>query len=170
MAPGKGAARAIWAQSVEEEAASFDGEKSAAVLVDLVKAFEQVSLGSIWHVGLDTQFHPCMLRLAIELCTARRRLMYTKAASQDAARTLTAILAGFGVATNKRNIIKERSQESGCGFCPTQGRKKKNVASKALAGCEREDGEGKQAGGTGGCTDCSYERHTVSHIRCRSHR
>ena len=41
-----------------------------------------------------------MLRLALELCTVKRRLIYRKAARQEAARTLTAILAGLGVATD----------------------------------------------------------------------
>ena len=100
MAPGKGAARAIWAQSVQEEAACFEGKKSAAVLVDLVKAFEQVTLGPVWHEGIRTHFHPRMLRLALELCTVGRRLVYKKAASRNTAHTLTAILAGLGVASD----------------------------------------------------------------------
>ena len=37
MVRGSGAERAVWAQSVEEEAAIFEGKKSAAVLIDLVK-------------------------------------------------------------------------------------------------------------------------------------
>ena len=36
----KGSERAVWAHSVEEEAARFEGRTSTAVLVDLVKAFE----------------------------------------------------------------------------------------------------------------------------------
>ena len=100
MSPGRGAARAIWAQSVEEEAAGFEGKKSAAVLVDLVKAFEQVTLGPIWKAGIQTHFHPHMLRLALELRTAERRLVYKKAASQSTVKTLTAILAGLGVASD----------------------------------------------------------------------
>ena len=81
----------MWAQSVEEEAACFEGKKSAAASVDLVRAFEQVTLGTTWQTGLKTQFHPRMLRLAFALCTVKRRLIYKKAASQEAAHTLTAI-------------------------------------------------------------------------------
>ena len=51
MTAGRGAARAVWAQSVEEEAARYEGKKTTAVLIDLVKAFEQVDLGSVWAAG-----------------------------------------------------------------------------------------------------------------------
>ena len=61
MAQGKGSERAVWAQSVEEEAARFDGRKSTAVLVDLVKAFEQVTSVSIRQAGIRAGFHPDML-------------------------------------------------------------------------------------------------------------
>ena len=48
MVPGRGARRAVWAQSVLQEAARQRGLSSAAVLIDLVKAFEQVLLADLW--------------------------------------------------------------------------------------------------------------------------
>ena len=100
MTQGKGAERAVWAQSVEEEAARFDGRKSTAVLVDLVKAFEQVTLVSVWGAGIRAGFHPDMLRLGMELCLFRRRLVYRRAMSETTVSTQTAILAGLGIATD----------------------------------------------------------------------
>ena len=85
---------------MQEEAACFERKKSAAVLVDLVKAFEQVTLGPVWREGIRTQFHPRMLRLALELCAVSRRLVYKRAMSRSTANTLTAILAGLGVASD----------------------------------------------------------------------
>ena len=41
-----------------------------------------------------------MLRLAMEMCTAKRRLVYKRAASKECVVTKTAILAGLGVATD----------------------------------------------------------------------
>ena len=100
MCRGKGAARAIWAQSVEEEAAKFEAKKSTVVLIDLVKAFEQVTLGSVWEAGVRANFPSKMLRLAMEMCMAKRRLVYKRAASKECVVTKTAILAGPGVATD----------------------------------------------------------------------
>ena len=100
MTAGKGAERAVWAQSVEEEAGRFDRKKSAVVLVDLVKAFEQVTLVSVWEAGIKAQFPTKMLRLAMEMCTFRRRLVYRRALSEGNVSTATAILAGLGVATD----------------------------------------------------------------------
>ena len=67
MTAGKGAGRAVWAQTVEEEAARFEGKLSTAVLIDLVTAFDQVIRGSVWAAGLAARFPTCMLRLAMEL-------------------------------------------------------------------------------------------------------
>ena len=47
MSKGRGAARAVWAQSVQEEAARQGGRVTTAILYDLVKAFEQVPLASV---------------------------------------------------------------------------------------------------------------------------
>ncbi len=100
MARGKGANRAVWAQTVLEEAARQRGLASAAVLIDLVKAFEQVILARVWASGVRLGFPTVVLRLAMELCCARRRLVYRKACSTKAASTLTAILAGSGLASD----------------------------------------------------------------------
>ena len=100
MSRGRGAERAVWAQSVEEEAARFEGKKSTAVLVDLVKAFEQVTLGSVWEAGVKANFPVHILRLGMEMCMFRRRLVYRRAMSEETVSTATAILAGLGVATD----------------------------------------------------------------------
>ncbi len=100
MAKGKGANRAVWAQTVLEEAARQRGLASAAALIDLVKAFEQVILARVWASGIRLGFPPVILRLAMELCSARRRLMFRRACSTKAADTLTAILAGSGFASD----------------------------------------------------------------------
>ena len=100
MTKGRGSERAVWAQSIEEEAALFDGKKSSAVLIDLVKAFEKVTLDTVWRGGIEAKFPAAMLRLAMELCTVKRRLVYRKAASKEVVETETAILAGLGVATD----------------------------------------------------------------------
>ncbi len=100
MARGRGANRAVWAQTVLEEAARQRGLASAAVLIDLVKAFEQVILARVWASGVRLGFPTIVLRLAMEICCARRRLVYRKACSTKAASTLTAILAGSGFASD----------------------------------------------------------------------
>ena len=51
MCKGKGAERSAWAQNICEEAALASGRATASVLLDLVKAFEQVVLGQVWNCG-----------------------------------------------------------------------------------------------------------------------
>ncbi len=100
MVRGRGAARAVWAQSVVEEAARQRGLASAAVLIDLVKAFEMVVLARVWHDGMGLDFPKELLRLSMEVCSFERRLVYRGAYSKETIHTLTAILAGSGYATD----------------------------------------------------------------------
>ncbi len=100
MMRGRGASRAVWAQTVLEESARQKGLVSAAVLVDLVKAFEQIILAGVWAAGLQHGFPAVVLRMGLELCTARRRLVYRRAFSARAVHTLSAILAGSGFASD----------------------------------------------------------------------
>ncbi len=100
MIKGRGANRAVWAQSVIEEAARQMGLASATVLVDLMKAFEQIILARVWSAGLRLGFPVQLLRLGLELCSARRRLVYRGAYSESFANTLSAVLAGSGLATD----------------------------------------------------------------------
>ena len=100
MVRGRGAARAVWAQSVQEEAAKQGHRKTTAILYDMVKAFEQVPLVSVWEAGLAAAFPRRMLKLGMELCTFKRRLTYKRAVSMESHYTETAILAGLGMATD----------------------------------------------------------------------
>ncbi len=100
MTKGRGAGRAVWAQTVMEEAARQMGLATATVLVDLMKAFEQIILAEVWSAGVRHGFPTQLLRLGLELCTARRRLVYRGAYSEGHADTLSAILAGSGFATD----------------------------------------------------------------------
>ena len=62
-----------------EEVAKHNGLASAAVLVDLIKAFETVLLGRTWQVAERHGFPRRMLRLALEASAFERRLTYRKA-------------------------------------------------------------------------------------------
>ncbi len=109
MARGRGAARAVWAQTVVEEAARQRGLASAAVLIDLVKAFEMVILARVWNDGLELEFPRELLRLSMEVCSFGRRLVYRGAYSMGTIHTLTAILAGSGYATDFMFIMIMRA-------------------------------------------------------------
>ena len=100
MRKGKGAQQAVWIQSVMEEAAQQRGLASAAVLVDLVKAFEQVMLQLVWAAGLEHGFPMKILRLSMEACAFPRRMVYRGAYSERSVSTLSAILAGHGFGTD----------------------------------------------------------------------
>ena len=63
MDRGKGASRAVWVQSVMEEAARQRGLASGAVLLDLVKAFEQILLAEVWQAGGRNGFPIALLRM-----------------------------------------------------------------------------------------------------------
>ena len=100
MVEGRGAKRAVWAQSVLQEAARQRGLSSACVLVDLVKAYEQIRLSTVWDEGVRSGYPMSMLRLSLEACTFERRLVYKGVVSEKTAATCTAILAGLGAATD----------------------------------------------------------------------
>ena len=99
MCKGKGAERSAWAQNIYEEAAVASGRATASILLDLVKAFEQVVLGQVWRCGARQGFPRRILVLALEACAFARRLSYRGAVSSEA-NTATAILAGGGMATD----------------------------------------------------------------------
>ena len=99
MCRGKGSERSAWAQSIYDEAAVASGRTTASVMLDLVKAFEQVVLGQVWRCGAKLDFPKRLLTLALEACAFTRRLSYKGAVSSEA-HTVTAILAGGGMATD----------------------------------------------------------------------
>ncbi len=99
MSPGRGAERSVWAQSIHEEAARARGDMTASVLIDLVKAFEMIVLSHVWNKGLVHRFPVQILRLSLETCSFARRLTYRGAVSK-VSNTLTAIIAGGGMATD----------------------------------------------------------------------
>ncbi len=109
MSRGRGSARAVWAQTVVEEAARQRGLASAAVLVDLVKAFEMVILARVWCDGLELGFPKELLRLSMEVCSFARRLVYRGAYSSETVHTHTAVLAGSGYATDFMFIMIMRA-------------------------------------------------------------
>ena len=76
MGPGKGAEKAVWAQSVREEAIRQRKGHSAAVLLDLTKAFERVPLERVWRRGIIRGFPRRILALGLEACAFARRLVY----------------------------------------------------------------------------------------------
>ncbi len=67
-----------------------------------MKAFEQILLVGVWEAGLLHGFPVQLLRLGLELCAARMRLVFRRACSSRAVETLSAILqeAGSGFATD----------------------------------------------------------------------
>ena len=93
MTSRKGSARAVWTQTVLEEAAKQRGLQSAAVLIDLVKAFEMILLGRTWQAAKKYNFPLSVLRLTLEASAFTRRLTFRKAVG-DPVNTLSAIVAG----------------------------------------------------------------------------
>ena len=104
MGQGRGAERAVWAQSVLEEAHRQRGRHTAAVLLDLTKAYERVPLERVWHRGIAKGFLARLLALGLEACAFSRRLVYRNAVSQEA-NTLTALLAGLGMASDMLFLV-----------------------------------------------------------------
>ena len=99
MARGKGAEKSVWAQAVYEEAARARGDSTTGVLLDLVKAFEQVALNNVWEQGMRMGMPMRMQVLALGLRAFARRLTYRCAVS-GVSRTLSAVLAGSGYAAD----------------------------------------------------------------------
>ncbi len=103
-AKGRTSEEAVWRQSVCDAAAASLGLESMAVLLDLVKAFEMVPLCVVWVKALRKGFPATVLRLTLEAYSAARRLVFAGAIS-DEVRTLSAILAGGGFATDLLYVI-----------------------------------------------------------------
>ncbi len=93
-APGRSAERAVWEQSLLDEAAMARGWCSASTLVDLVRAFEHVPLEVLWRKAKAHHFPLRLICLVLELCAAPRRLVFRGAVS-EATNTLTAVVAGL---------------------------------------------------------------------------
>ncbi len=104
MTAGKGSSLAVWSQSVANEAARSRGLSSGAVLIDLIKAFEQVILGRVWNAAVKYEYPLDVLRLALEASSFDRRLTYRGAVS-DYCSTVTAVLAGGGFASDMLLLI-----------------------------------------------------------------
>ncbi len=92
--PGKCAERAVWEQSLLDEAALARGWSSASTLVDLVKAFEHIPLEVLWRKAKAHRFPLRLICLILEICAAPRRLVFRGAVS-EATSTLTAVVAGL---------------------------------------------------------------------------
>ena len=96
-AAGRSAEGAIWAQTLEDEAAIARGYQCGAVLFDLVKAYEMVKLELVWREGMAMGFPPLILRLALESFAFTRTLSYHGAVAEGV-ETLSAILASSALA------------------------------------------------------------------------
>jgi ribonuclease HI len=103
-ARGRSPQAAVWKVALQDEAALTRGERSAAGLVDLAKAFEQVKLELVWRCGLRLHMPPKILRLILETFAFARRLILNGAVS-EAVSTLSAILAGGGYATDALFVV-----------------------------------------------------------------
>ncbi len=77
---------------------------TSAVLIDLVKAFENVVLAQAWSAGCRHRFQLDLLRMALEASSFERRLKYRGAVSRPVD-TTTAILAGSGTATDLLDLV-----------------------------------------------------------------
>ncbi len=93
-APGRNAEKAVWEQSLLDEAAVARGWSSASTLVDLVKAFEHIPLEVLWRRSKAHQFPLRVMCLVLELCAAPRRLVFRGAVSETTD-TLSAVIAGL---------------------------------------------------------------------------
>ncbi len=105
MGRGRGAQRAVWVQSVMDEACKQRGLATGAVLVDLVKAFEQVVLAIVWREGVARGFPLRLLRLGLEACAFTRRLALGAAHGRRTVDSLSAILAGSGFASDMMFLV-----------------------------------------------------------------
>lgn len=100
MSKGRGARRAVWVQSVMEEAARSRGLASGAVLIDLIKAFDHLLLEDVWHAGLKSGFPVTVLRTSLECSTFARRLVFRGACSSAKVETNAAVLPGLEHSTD----------------------------------------------------------------------
>ena len=100
MAKGRGARRAVWVQSVMEEAARQRGLASGSVLIDLIKAFDHLLLAEIWKAGVTHKFPMNLLVLSLECSTFSRRLVYRAACSTESVQTYAAVLPGLEHSTD----------------------------------------------------------------------
>ena len=114
---GKGSEAAVWQQSVRAEAATHRGHTTAAMMVDLVKAFESVPLWRVWEAGLRRGLPTRLLRLALEACSFTRRLVFSHAFS-EAVESLSAILAGGGMAVDLLALALEETVDEASRLCP----------------------------------------------------
>ena len=73
-AKGKSSGTAAWLQAHYAEVAVGKGGHSAAVLLDLAKAFEMVKLELVWKAGLEVRCPPAILALELEALAFQRRL------------------------------------------------------------------------------------------------
>ena len=94
---GRSSEAAAWQCSLIDEAAKGQDLQSAAVFVDLTKAFEQVRLSDVWLSAKRHGFPLRLIRPALEAFSFARRLCYHGAISSPV-HTRTAILAGGGFA------------------------------------------------------------------------
>ena len=104
-------------------AAVASGRVTASVLLDLVKAFEQVVLGQVWKCGAWLGLPKRILVLAMKACAFTRRLAYKGAGSSEA-NTATAILAGGGMATDL--LFLSLVEAVDCVFLATRGGSDRN--------------------------------------------
>ena len=100
MTKGRGAGRAVWAQSVLEEAARQRGLESGSVLIDLIKAFDHLLLAEIWKAGVAHGFPMNLLVLSLECSAFNRRLVYRGACSTVGVQTFAAVLPGLEHSTD----------------------------------------------------------------------
>ena len=103
-ANGESSERAVWRQSLLAEAAVARGDATAGVLVDLVKAFEQVHLSLVWHRARELHFPVPLLVLILESFAFARYVAVGKAVAAPIY-TLSAILAGGSFATDSLLVV-----------------------------------------------------------------
>ena len=101
---GKSSDTAAWLQAHKAELAVSKGHSTAAILIDLTKAFEMVRLELVWKAGLKLHCPPSVLRLELEAFSFARRLTYMGAVA-DPITTLSSILAGGAFATDALFVI-----------------------------------------------------------------
>ena len=101
---GMGAQRAAWTSAFSAEAAACDGKNHAAVLLDLVKAFEMVSHAELARAARKHGFSLKVLRLSL----AAYRIALSIGIDEVYSDTVTAcrgITAGSGFATTELRLL-----------------------------------------------------------------
>ena len=88
----------------DELAAEEQGLAAATFMLDLTKAFESVPLATVWERWLKMEFHPDILRLALEVC-AFSRVLTLEGAASGCVDSLSAILAGTSLATDILYVV-----------------------------------------------------------------